>query len=117
MPPKLIFGAASFGMNFTTPTQVQDVLNFLKENHITQLDTAGRYPPNCPGRSEELLGEVHATSQGFTIDTKVLAQSKGNRGGMRRDAVETSLRTSLRRMGVEQVCHVWMGRRSLINMV
>ncbi|KAE8311054.1 NADP-dependent oxidoreductase domain-containing protein [Aspergillus transmontanensis] len=72
-------------MNFTSPEQT---LHFIKQNNVIHLDTAGRYPPSCPARSEE----------GFNIDTKILAQSGGNRGGMRRDAVKTSLNTSLRRV-------------------
>jgi len=43
--PKLIFGAASFGMNFVNPEDAQEVLDYLKENNIIHLDTAGRYPP------------------------------------------------------------------------
>lgn len=101
--PKLIFGAASFGMNFVDLEDVQKVLNYLKENNITHLDTAGRYPPTTPGRSEELLGETKAVSQGFTIDTKILTLSLYHRGELERSAIEKSINTSLQRMGVEQV--------------
>lgn len=101
--PRLIFGAASFGMNFVNPEDVQEVLNYLKENNITHLDTAGRYPPTSPGRSEELLGETKAVSQGFTIDTKILTLYLDHRGELERSAVEKSINTSLQRMGVEQV--------------
>ena len=101
--PKLIFGAASFGMNFVSLEDVQEVLDYLKENNITHLDTAGRYPPTSPGRSEELLGETKAASQGFTIDTKILTLSPDHRGELERSAIESSINTSLQRMGVEQV--------------
>lgn len=101
--PKLIFGAALFGVNFANPEDVQEVLDYLKENNITHLDTAGRYPPTLPGRSEELIGETDAASQGFTIDTKILALAPDQRGGIERSAVEQSLKTSLQRLGVEQV--------------
>lgn len=101
--PKLIFGAALFGMNFANPKDVQEVLDYIKENNITHLVTAGRYPPTLPGRSEELIGETDAASQGFTIDTKILALAPDQRGGMDRSAVEQSLKTSLQRLGVEQV--------------
>lgn len=104
MSPKLIFGAASFGMNFVSPEEVQEVLDFLKQNNIIHLDTAGRYPPNSPGRSEELIGETKAASQGFTIDTKILTQGLNQHGHMEHSAVEQSLETSLCRMGVDQVC-------------
>lgn len=101
--PKLIFGAASFGMNFVNFEDIQEVLDHLKENNITHLDTAGRYPPTSPGRSEELIGETKAASQGFTIDTKILTLSPDHLGELERSAVENSLNTSLQRMGVEQV--------------
>ncbi|PLB49820.1 aflatoxin B1 aldehyde reductase-like protein [Aspergillus steynii IBT 23096] len=101
--PKLIFGAASFGMNFLSTEEVQEVLDFLKQNNIMHLDTAGRYPPTSPGRSEELIGETKAASQGFTIDTKILTQTANEGGDMERSAVERSIETSLRRIGVEQV--------------
>lgn len=101
--PKLIFGAASFGMNFVDLENVQEVLNYLKENNVAHLDTAGRYPPTSPGRSEELIGETKAASQGFTIDTKILTLSPDHLGELERSAIEKSLNTSLQRMGVEQV--------------
>lgn len=100
--PKTIFGAASFGMSFVTLENVQEVLDYLK-NNITHLDTAGRYPPTSPGRSEELIGESKAASQGFTIDTKILTLSPDHLGELTRPAIEKSLNTSLQRMGVEQV--------------
>ncbi|KAI9927519.1 hypothetical protein MW887_003137 [Aspergillus wentii] len=101
--PKLIFGAASFGMNFVNLEDVQEVLDYLKENNVTHLDTAGRYPPTSPGRSEELIGETKASSQGFTVDTKILTLSPDHLGELERSAIEKSLSTSLQRMGVEQV--------------
>ena len=101
--PKLIFGAASFGMNFVELENVQEVLDYLKENNVTHLDTAGRYPPTSPGRSEELIGETKAASQGFTVDTKILTLSPDHLGELERPAIEKSLNTSLQRMGVEQV--------------
>ena len=101
--PKLIFGAASFGMNFIDPENVQGVLDYLKENNVTNLDTAGRYPPTSPGRSEELIGATKAASQGFTVDTKILTLSPDHLGGLERSSIEKSLNTSLQRMGVEQV--------------
>ena len=101
--PKLIFGTALFGMNFVNLDDVQEVLDCLKENNITHLDTAGRYPPTSPGRSEELLGETKAATQGFTIDTKILTLSPDHRGELGRGAIEKSINTSLQRMGVDQV--------------
>ena len=103
MGPRLIFGAATFGMNFTSTDNVQEVLGYLKENGITHLDTAGRYPPTSPGRSEELIGETRAASQGFTIDTKILTLGSDDGGELERAAIEKSVQTSLQSMGIKQV--------------
>lgn len=93
-------------MSFNTVREVQEVLDFLKRNNITHIDTAGRYPPTSMGRSEELLGEVQAASQGFTIDTKILARTETNGAGeLEQSAIEKSIATSLQRLGVEQVGH------------
>ena len=101
--PKLIFGAASFGMDLVSPEEVQEILDFLKQIRNIQIDTAGRYPPTVPSRSEELLGEAKAANQGFTIDTKILMQTTNQGGHMERSAVERSLEISLRRMSIDQV--------------
>ncbi|KAF5869773.1 putative aldo keto protein [Botrytis fragariae] len=108
--PSLIFGAASFGMDFSTKESVQDALEVLKELNISQIDTAGRYPPTNHGRSEELLGRVGATSQGFSISTKILATKLGyGSGELEASAIKKSLDTSFKRLGVDQVdilyCH------------
>ncbi|KAH8430918.1 uncharacterized protein LDX57_008582 [Aspergillus melleus] len=101
--PKLIFGAASFGMDFASPEEIQEVLDYLKRNKITHIDTASRYPPIAPGRSEELLGETKAVNQGFTIDTKIFTQTSNQGGHMESSAVEQSVKISLRRIGIDQV--------------
>jgi len=101
--PRLIFGAASFGMNYSTPEEVQSLLDLLKSHGITHLDTAGRYPPGNPGRSEELIGEVKAVSQGFTVDTKILAGAGDGSGELTEEQIEASIKTSLARIGVEKV--------------
>ena len=106
MGPRLIFGAASFGINFAITENVQEVLKYLKENDITHLDTAGRYPPTSPGRSEELIGETGAASQGFTIDTKILTLGSDHRGELEKAAIEKSVKISLQRIGVEQVSRI-----------
>ncbi|TGO92319.1 hypothetical protein BPOR_0005g00080 [Botrytis porri] len=108
--PSLIFGAASIGMDFSTKESVQDALDVLKELNISQIDTAGRYPPTNHGRSEELLGEVGAASQGFFISTNILATKLGyGSGELEASAIEKSLDTSFESLGVDQVdilyCH------------
>lgn len=101
--PQLIFGAASFGDAFREPEDVQSVLELLQSHNIKYLDTAGRYPPTNPGRSEELIGLVEAAQQGFTIDTKVLAGAGDGSGELTRDNIEKSVSTSLRRLGIDKV--------------
>jgi aflatoxin B1 aldehyde reductase len=101
--PRLIFGAASFGDAFFEPHQVQSVLDLLRSHHIMHLDTAARYPPTKYGRSEELLGQVKAVEQGFTIDTKVLATRPDGIGDMTRERIEESVSTSLQRLGINKV--------------
>ncbi|KAM0315268.1 hypothetical protein ACHAO8_004034 [Botrytis cinerea] len=102
--PSLIFGAASIGMDFSTQESVQDALEVLKELNISQIDTAGRYPPTNHGRSEELLGEVGAASQGFSISTKILATQLGyGSGELEASAIKKSLDTSFKRLGVDQL--------------
>ncbi|KAM0131672.1 hypothetical protein ACHAO1_007165 [Botrytis cinerea] len=102
--PSLIFGAASIGMDFSTQESVQDALKVLKELNISQIDTAGRYPPTNHGRSEELLGEVGAVSQGFSISTKILATQLGyGSGELEASAIKKSLDTSFKRLGVDQL--------------
>ncbi|TGO12156.1 hypothetical protein BTUL_0093g00040 [Botrytis tulipae] len=108
--PSLILGAASIGMDFSTKESVQDALEVLKALNISLIDTAGRYPPTNHGRSEELLGEVGAASQGFSISTKILATKLGyGSGELEASAIRKSLDTSFSRLGVDQVdilyCH------------
>ncbi|KAJ5312214.1 Aldehyde reductase [Penicillium antarcticum] len=69
--PNTLFGGTIIGSTFTTTEQVQQLLNHLKELDIDRVDKAARYPPDSPGRSESLLGDVRAVEQGFTIDTKI----------------------------------------------
>ena len=101
--PRLIFGAASVGMNFLNPTDVQTLFDALKSAGVTHVDTAGRYPATQPGRSEELLGEVKAAEQGFTIDTKILAVGGDGSGELEKASIERSINKSLERMQIPNV--------------
>ncbi len=59
MPPQLIFGTASFGMDMTEyqdAASVRNLLTTLQELGIHRLDSGARYPPLKPGRAEELIG-------------------------------------------------------------
>jgi aflatoxin B1 aldehyde reductase len=101
--PSILFGGASLGDSFTTPDAVQSVLSLLESHNIYRIDTAGRYPPINPGRSEQLLREAKATDQGFTIDTKILARVGDGSGELTREKIEESLKESLERLGVAKI--------------
>ena len=102
MAPHLIFGTAGFGMDlseFQHPSSVQNLLKSLQDLGIHRLDTGARYPPNKPGRAEELIGETKELSGSFTIDTKVYTdvQTDGS-GDLTSEAVEKSSHASLQRL-------------------
>ncbi|CAI0653856.1 unnamed protein product [Colletotrichum noveboracense] len=101
--PQLIFGTASFGDKFTNVEQVQSCLDLLKEHHVHMLDTAGRYPAEAQGRSEELIGETKATQQGFQVDTKILAMSADHKGELSKQNIEQSVSDSLRRLNIPKI--------------
>lgn len=102
MPPQLIFGTASFGMDLTDfqdPASVQSLLKILQDLGIHRLDSGARYPPMKPGLAEELIGESHELSVGFTIDTKVYTNTQTDGSGdLEIKAVETSMLSSLQRL-------------------
>jgi aflatoxin B1 aldehyde reductase len=101
--PSILFGGTSLGDSFTTPDAVQSVLSLLESHNIYRIDTAGRYPPINPGRSEQLLRETKAADQGFTIDTKILARVGDGSGELTREKIEESLKESLERLGVAKI--------------
>ncbi|KAL8783870.1 MAG: hypothetical protein Q9195_009262 [Heterodermia aff. obscurata] len=107
MAPRLIFGTATFGMDatdFQDADSVQNLLKVLRDIGIDYLDTAARYPPRRPGRSEELIGENRELSSGFKLDTKVYMNTQTNGSGDLRDkAVEESMQSSLQRLKRSQV--------------
>ncbi len=102
MAPQLIFGTASFGMDMTEfqdAESVQELLGTLTELGISRLDSAARYPPMNPGRSEELIGEARKLSSGFQIDTKVYTNTQTDGSGdLSVEAVEKSVANSLKRL-------------------
>ncbi|KAI9708297.1 MAG: hypothetical protein M1820_004001 [Bogoriella megaspora] len=104
--PTLILGTATFGFDLTDFQSKEDVLDLLdtiKDIGITHLDTAVRYPPPNPGRSEQLIGEAAEVSHAFTIDTKVHTTLPDTSGNLSRVAVEKSVADSLKRLGLSQV--------------
>lgn len=101
--PNTLFGGALIGTNFTTPEQVQELLDLLKTLGVKRIDTAARYSPTAPGSSERLLGETRAAQQGFTIDTKINTVSGDGAGSLTAAAIEKSLEESLSRLHVSRV--------------
>lgn len=117
MAPQLIFGTATFGMDLTEfqdPTSVDNLLSTIKELGINRLDTAARYPPLNPGRSEQLLGEASNLEAEFSIDTKVYTDTRTDGSGdLTREAVARSVKTSLERLGRPQGVRVIYERAGL----
>ncbi|KAI8966465.1 putative oxidoreductase [Daldinia sp. FL1419] len=105
MAPQLIFGTAGFGMDkteFHSAASVTSTLTTLRDLGIQRLDTAARYPPLNPGRSEELLGETREVSRAFAIDTKVYTDTRTDGSGdLTRDAVRKSVEDSLKRLKMD----------------
>jgi aflatoxin B1 aldehyde reductase len=100
--PRSIFGAALLGMSFDDAETVAHVLDQLRMVGVEQIDTAPRYPPFNPGKSEELLGETHAASRGFAVDSKVLA-NPGSGGELEAASIKESISKTLARLGTQQV--------------
>ena len=102
MPPQIIFGTATFGMDMTEfqdPESVKIVLENLQDLGIQRLDSAARYPPMKPGRAEELLGETKEISGQFVVDTKVYTNTQTDGSGdLTSEAVEKSVNASLQRL-------------------
>ena len=107
MPSQVIFGTATFGMaqtEFQDAVSVQNLLKCLHDQGITRLDSAARYPPDNPGRSEELIGEARNLSKSFVIDTKVITDLRTDgSGSLTPQAIQKSLDTSLQRLQCDKV--------------
>lgn len=101
MSPQLIFGTATFGgapPAFETASSIESLLSTLQTLNITHLDTAARYPPTNPGRSEELIGEVASSvlSENFQIDTKCLVDTATDGSGdLSAESMNASVEKSL----------------------
>lgn len=102
-PPTLIFGAGFLGVNFATSSELQLLLEFLQKNEIKRIDTARRYPAINSGRSEQLLGEVKAAEQGFTIDTKIKVVGSDASGSLTAAKIKESILESLEALRVTEV--------------
>ena len=102
MPPQLIFGTATFGMDLTEfqdLSSIQILLKTLRELDIHRLDTGARYPPLNPGRAEELIGKTKELGGGFIVDTKVYTDTRTDGSGdLTSEAIEKSVHASLQRL-------------------
>lgn len=102
MPPQLIFGTASFGMDmsdFQDPQSLSALYKTLQESGIRRLDSGARYPPLNPGRAESLIGETKEMHEGFLIDTKVFTDVRTDGSGdLTGEAIESSIQGSLQRL-------------------
>jgi aflatoxin B1 aldehyde reductase len=102
MPPQVIFGTATFGMDMTDfqdQDSVHSLLHTLKNLGINRLDTGARYPPLNHGRSEMLIGEAKNINETFVLDTKVFTNTQTDgTGDLKREAIRKSLEGSLHRL-------------------
>ncbi|KAJ5787631.1 hypothetical protein N7457_002621 [Penicillium paradoxum] len=96
-PPKYIFGAQGFGVAWTE-SNVDSLMNSLKQAGISQFDTAALYPATNPGASEDLLGK--AKPRNAIIGTKVLFIGDES---LSRENMGNSIRASLDRLKVTKI--------------
>ncbi len=103
--PTLIFGTGFLGTSTTFPTleETRQLLTFLREQGITRIDTARRYPAISPGQAETLLGSAGAAGidekdgnnfPGFTIDTKLAILNGQPSGSLSPDNIIRSVEES-----------------------
>lgn len=115
MPPRLVFGTGVIGMDgmqFQTSDAVKQLLQTLQELGVTHLDTAARYPPFNPGRSEQLIGEaLNQTTNPFIIDTKVYTELGDGSGDLTRTNLQKSVVGSLERLKRPQGVNVLLAHR------
>ncbi|KAK8054321.1 aldo keto protein [Apiospora saccharicola] len=102
MAPQIIFGTASLGMPmsaFQDAKTVKELLHTLQDLAINRLDSGARYPPNNPGRAEELIGENVGLSKDFVVDTKIFTDmATDGSGDLTKDAIDRSTFASLHRL-------------------
>ena len=119
MPPQLIFGTATFGMDstdFQDSQSLHTLYKTLQELEIHRLDSGARYPPLKPGRAEELIGETKEITHDFIIDTKVYTDVRTDGSGdLKSEAIESSIQASLQRLKlVEGVSRKGLPKHSLL---
>lgn len=95
---RLIFGAAQFGSADRPDEVCQNVLDVLKSNGVSQIDTAQLYGM---GESEAAIGRIKALEQGFTVDTKWIGGFTGKNWATYDNIVKTA-KESLQKLGVDK---------------
>ncbi|KUI67991.1 Aflatoxin B1 aldehyde reductase member 2 [Cytospora mali] len=114
MAPQLVFGTGVVGMDgmeFQDGDSVTKLLLTLKDLGINRLDTAARYPPFNPGKSESLLGAAHTLTETFVIDTKVYTEVGDGSGDLSNAAIQKSVDGSLERLHRPQGVHILFAHR------
>lgn len=114
MAPQLVFGTGVLGMDemeFQDSESVTKLLQTLRALGINRLDTAARYPPFNPGKSEELLGAASTLSETFVVDTKVYTEVGDGSGDLTREAMQRSVDGSLARLNRPQGVNVLFAHR------
>lgn len=114
MAPQLVFGTGVLGMDgteFQDNESITKLLQTLKQLGINRLDTAARYPPFNPGKSEELIGAASAASNGFVVDTKVYTEVGDGSGDLTHAAMQNSVNSSLERLHRPQGINVLFAHR------
>ncbi|KAJ6584731.1 NADP-dependent oxidoreductase domain-containing protein [Mycena capillaripes] len=101
--PQLIFGTANVGSVWTNSEDIKTLAQLLCDSGIQCLDTAARYPPSAPGASQRTLGAYSLGTQGFAIDTKILAFSPDGSGKMTPEAIQKSVNESLEALQIEKI--------------
>lgn len=81
----------------SSPDQVRNTLDILKESGVEKIDTGYTY-----GDSEECLGRAHASSE-FAIDTKNPGGLSPDPSVSKKDGVLGIIKQSLARLQTEQV--------------
>ncbi|KAH9901897.1 NADP-dependent oxidoreductase domain-containing protein [Xylariomycetidae sp. FL2044] len=116
MPPKIIFGTATFGMDmseFQDAQAVKELLQTLLDLGVDHLDTGARYPPLRPGFSEQLIGEAREVSSRFTVDTKVLTDVRTDGSGdLSLESIQKSTEASIGRLQRPEGVHTLYIHRS-----
>ncbi|KAI7779911.1 hypothetical protein LA080_000234 [Diaporthe eres] len=114
MAPQLVFGTGVIGMDgteFQDSESVMNLLHTLRKLGINRLDTAERYPPFNPGKSEELIGAANVSSDAFAVNTKVYTEVGDGSGDLTNPAIQKSVDGSLERLHRPQGVNVLFAHR------